>query len=142
LNEAFRVAVEPKDEAVDQAIHTGLRAFNRASVNWPERQHFNVVLRDGEGRLRGGILASINFDVLVLEDVFVEESCRHGGYGAQLMVMAEAEGRTLGARLAVVLTFSWQTRPFYEKYGYAVYAQLPYNNGAHTLFSLKKSLCG
>jgi len=142
LNEAFRVAVEPKDEAVDQTIHAGLRAFNRARVNWPERLHFNGVLRDGHGRVRGGILASINFDVLMLEDVFVEESCRGAGYGAQLMALTEKEGHRLGARLAVVSTFSWQARPFYEKCGYSVYAQLPYNDGTQTLFSLKKSLCG
>jgi GNAT superfamily N-acetyltransferase len=142
LSEPFRVALEPKDETVDRAIHAGLRAFNRASVNWPERQHFNVVLRDGEGIVRGGILASVNFDVLVLEDVFVEESCRHGGYGGQLMALAEENGRRLGARLAVVSTFSWRARPSYEKLGYAMYAQLPYDDGAYTLYSLKKSLCG
>jgi GNAT superfamily N-acetyltransferase len=111
-------------------------------VNWPERQHFNVVLRDSEDIVRGGILASINFDVLVLEDVFVDESWRHDGHGAQLMALAEAEGRKVGAWLAVVSTFSWQARPFYEKLGYGIYAQLPYNNGAYTLFSLKKLLCG
>lgn len=123
-------------------VHTGLRAFNRTRANWPERQHFNVTLRDAERQLRGGILASVNFDVLVLEDVFVEENCRAGGYGARLMALAEDEGGRRGARLAVVSTFSWQARPFYEKCGYTVYATLPYNNGTYTLFSLKKSLCG
>ena len=141
MAEPFRIAVEAKDEAVDRMVHIGLRAFNRARANWPERQHFNVVLRDAEGRAFGGILASVSFDVLVLEDVFIEENCRRGGYGAQMMALAEEEGRTRGARLAVVSTFSWQARPFYERLGYAVYAQLPYNNGTYTLFSLKKSLC-
>ena len=137
----LRIAVESKDEAVDHIVHMGLRAFNRTRANWPERQHFNIVLRDGEGRVRGGILASVNFDVLVLEDVFVEEDCRGGGYGGQMMAAAEQEGRTRGARLAVVSTFSWQARPFYEKLDYAVYAEVPYNNGAYMLYSLKKSLC-
>jgi|SRR5579871_1263627 len=141
MAEGLCIAVEAKDEAVDQVIHTGLRAFNRANVSWPERQPFNVVLRDGDNRVRGGILATVNFDVLVLDDVFVEESCRHAGYGLRLMARAEEEGVKRGARLAVVSTFSWQARPFYEKLGYAVYAQVPYNGGAYTLFSLKKSLC-
>lgn len=78
----LQTAIEAKNEAVDEAVHTGLRAFNRARADWPERQRFNVVLRDTEGFVRGGILASVNFDVLVIEDVFVEETCRHGGYGA------------------------------------------------------------
>jgi GNAT superfamily N-acetyltransferase len=141
LTEALRIAVEIKDDSVDQVILSGLRAFNRARVNWPERQHFNVVLRDAEGRVRGGILASVNFDVLLLEDVFVEECCRGAGRGARLMALAEEEGRRRGARLAHVATFNWQARPFYEKQGYTVYAELPYNGGAYTLYSLRKSLC-
>ena len=137
----MNIALEAKDEAVDRFVHTGLRAFNRTRANWPERQHFNVVLRDKEGRVRGAILASVNFDVLVLEDVFVEESCRGGGTGARMMSLAEEEGLRRGARLAVVSTFSWQARPFYEKCGYTVYAEVPYNNGAYVLYSLRKSLC-
>ena len=137
----MNIAVDAKDEPVDQAIHTGLRSFNRARANWPERQHFNVVLRDGEARVRGGILASVNFDVLVLEDVYLEESCRQSSTGMRMMALAEEEGFRRGARLAVVSTYSWQARPFYEKCGYGVYATLPYNNGVYTLFSLRKSLC-
>lgn len=141
MAEELRIVVEAKDDAVDQAIHAGLRAFNRAIVNWPERQPFNVVLRDGENRACGGILASVSFDVLVLEDVFVEETRRCGGSGTRMIAVAEEEGVRRGARLAVVSTFSWQARPFYEKCGYAVYAEVPYNDGAYTLFSLKKRLC-
>jgi hypothetical protein len=55
--------------------------------------------------------------------------------------MAETEARKRGARLACVMTFSWQARPFYEKQGYEVFAELPYQNGAHMLYWLKKSLC-
>lgn len=141
MDKELRIFIEDKDEAVDQAIHTGLRAFNRTRVNWPERQPFNVVLRDDGARMLGGILASVNFDVLVLEDVFVEEQWRRGGFGAKLMARAEEEGVRRGARLAVVSTFSWQARPFYEKLGYAVYAEVPYNRGTYVLYSLKKSLC-
>ena len=141
MAEDLSVAVEAKDEAVDQMVHTGLRAFNRTRANWPERQHFNITLRDTERNVRGGILATVNYDVLVLEDVFIEEDCRTGGHGARMMALAEEEGMRRGARLAVVSTFSWQARPFYEKCGYSVYAELPYNNGMYTLFSLKKSLC-
>ena len=137
----LHLTIETKDEAVDQAIHAGLRAFNRALVNWPERQSFNVVLRDTGHQFKGGILASVNFDVLVLEDVYVDESIRGEGHGERLLALAEEEGRRRGARLAVVSTFSWQARPFYEKCGYTVYADVPYNEGMYTLYSLKKALC-
>jgi hypothetical protein len=58
-----------------------------------------------------------------------------------MMLLAEKECRRRGARLAAVSTHSWQARPLYEKLGYTVYAELPYNNGGYTLYSLRKRLC-
>lgn len=141
MDNALKIAIEPPDEAVNNYILAGLGAFNRAEANRPERQHFNVAVRDGEGHVLGGIMASVSFDVLRIEEFFVEETCRRGGCGSRLIAMAEDEGRRRGARLACVMTFSWQARPFYEKQGYEVFAELPYQNGAHTLYWLRKSLC-
>jgi GNAT superfamily N-acetyltransferase len=135
------IAIEASDPAVDDAIHAGLRAFNRAMADWPERQHFNVVLRDGENRVRGGLLASLSCDVLRIDDLFIAEEFRRRRCGERLVAMAEAEGKRRGARLACVTTFSFQARPFYEKAGYEVFAELPFRNGAYTLYSLKKQLC-
>lgn len=135
------ISIEPSDPSVNDVIHAGLRSFNRAMADWPERQHFNVVLRDAENRVRGGLLASLSADVLRIDDLFIDEAFRRSGCGEKLMALAEAEGRRRGARLACVKTFSWQARPFYEKLGYVVFAELPCRGGAQRLFWLKKSLC-
>lgn len=140
MTDTLTIAIEPPDDAFGAQIHAGLRAFNRA-VEGSERQSFNVALRDGEGRLQGGLIASVRFDVMNIQDLYIEEPHRRGGHGARLIAMAEDEARRRGARLACVMTFSWQARPFYEKQGYAVYAELSYLGGTHTLYSLKKSLC-
>lgn len=141
MTDSLHFAIEPPDEAVEAVIHAGLRAFNRAAMAQSERRHFNVVLRDSGGQVRGGLLASIRFDVMNIQDLFVEESLRRDGYGARLMAMAETEARNRGVRLACVMTLSWQARPFYEKQGYEIFAELPYLNGTHNLYWLKKSLC-
>lgn len=135
------IAIEPSEPGVTDVIHSGLRAFNRAAADVPERQHFNVVLRDAENRVRGGLLASVSSDVLRIDDLFIEEGFRRDGCGRELMALAETEGLRRGAMLACVKTFSWQARPFYEKLGYEVFAELPYQRGAHTLYWLRKSLC-
>ena len=135
------IAIEPPDEVVNNWILGGLIAFNQVEVNRPERQHFNVVLRDGNGIVKGGIIASVSFDVMRIEEFFVEGDCRRGGHGSQLIEMAEEEARRRGARLACVMTFSWQARPFYEKQGYEVFGELPYQDGTHRLYWLKKHLC-
>ncbi|MGH6889062.1 MAG: GNAT family N-acetyltransferase [Rhizomicrobium sp.] len=135
------ITVEASEPAVNDVIHAGLRAFNRDMADWPERQYFNVVLRDAAGRVRGGLLASLSSDVLRIDDLFIEEAFRRRGCGEKLVAMAEAEGHRRGARLACVMTFSFQARPFYEKLGYDMFAELPYQGGAHTLYWLKKLLC-
>ncbi|HWE06770.1 MAG TPA: GNAT family N-acetyltransferase [Rhizomicrobium sp.] len=141
MSEALRIAVEASDAEIENTIRTRLGAFNRTAVDKPERQHFNVVLRDCEGCMRGGLIASVNFDVMLIEDLFIEEAHRRGGHGAKLVALAEEEGRLRGARRACVSTFSWQARPFYEKLGFRVFGELPYCGGAHVLYWLDKSLC-
>ena len=137
----LRIAVEATDMEVENTIRAALGAFNRAAVDKPERQRFNVVLRNREGCMKGGLIASVNFDVMLIEDLFIEETHRRGGHGAKLMALAEEEGRLRGARRACVSTFSWQARPFYEKLGFRVFGELPYRDGAHVLYWLDKPLC-
>ena len=48
--------------------------------------------------------------------------------------------RWRGACLAWLETFDWQARPFYEHLGYAVFAELPHDNGRHARYFLKKAL--
>ncbi len=141
MPDMLNIAIEPPDDLVAAQIHDGLRAFNRAAADRSERQFFNVALRDGDGRLQGAMLASIRFDVLNIQDLFVEEPHRRDGYGAQLIAMAETEALRRGTKLACVMTFSWQARPFYEKQGYEVFAEVPFQNGTHVLYWLRKSLC-
>ena len=140
MPDALNITIEPPDEAVTGQIHAGLGAFNRR-IAGSERQHFNVALRDGDGRLQGALIASVRFDVMNIQDLYIEETHRRDGHGAQLIAMAETEALRRGARLACVMTFSWQARPFYEKRGYEVFAEVPFLNGAHTLYWLRKSLC-
>lgn len=141
MTNALNIAIEPADEAFSAWVHAGLGAFNRAAAERSERQYFHVALRDDEGQLRGGLIGSVRFDVMNIQDLFLEDGYRRGGYGARLVAIAEEEARRRGARLSCVTTFSWQARPFYEKQGYKVFAELPYLDGAHALYWLRKSLC-
>ena len=138
---SFRIAVGELDKAVAEEISARLFAFNQASVDRPPPQSFQVALRDAAGTLVGGITAALQFDVMRIDDVFIDEAARRGGWGTKLMDAIEAEGMRRGARLACLTTFSWQARPFYEKRGYTMFAELPYNGGEHHIYWLKKTLC-
>jgi GNAT superfamily N-acetyltransferase len=141
MPDALNITIEPPDEAVTELVRASLGAFNRAAVDRPDREYFNIALRNAKGRLQGCLIASLRFDVMNIQDLLIEEPHRRDGYGARLVAVAEDEARRRGARLSCVMTFSWQAQPFYEKQGYEVFAEVPFQNGAHTLYWLRKSLC-
>ncbi|HVZ69120.1 MAG TPA: GNAT family N-acetyltransferase [Rhizomicrobium sp.] len=134
------IAVEPFDEVAAKIITDSLIAFNRAKANRPEPQKFLVLLRDEARTVRGGISAALHYDVLYIDDLFVEEAFRGQDHGTKLIRLAEEEGRKRGARLVWLDTYSWQARPFYEKQGYEVFGELPYWNGTHRRHFMKKAL--
>lgn len=134
------IAVESFDAAAAKTITDNLVAFNRAKADRPEPQKFLVLLRDDARNVRGGINAALHYDVLYIDDLFIEESFRGQDHGTELLRLAEQEGRKRGARLVWLDTYSWQARPFYEKQGYEVFGELPYWNGAHRRYFMKKAL--
>jgi GNAT superfamily N-acetyltransferase len=134
------VAVEPFDQAAAKILTDNLIAFNRERANRPEPQKFMVLLRDETRRVCGGISAALHYDVLYIDDLWIEEDARGQDYGTKLMQLAEQEGRKRGARLVWLDTYSWQARPFYEKLGYKVFGELPYWNGAHARYFMRKDL--
>lgn len=134
------VAVEPFDQAAAKILTDNLIAFNRERANRPEPQKFMVLLRDTDRQVRGGISAALHYDVLYIDDLWIEEDTRGQDYGTKLMQLAEQEGRKRGARLVWLDTYSWQARPFYEKLGYKVFGELPYWSGAHARYFMRKDL--
>jgi GNAT superfamily N-acetyltransferase len=134
------ITVEDAAEETRLVVNDALIAFNRAKANRPEPVWFHVMLRDAHKRIRGGAVARLHFDVLFLDNLWIDEDLRGTGLGRALMAKYEEHGRSLGARTAWLDTMSWQARPFYEKVGYTVFGELPYANGAHTQFFMRKTL--
>ena len=131
------ISVEASDPEVEAVLLQGL--LDHAGEIGATRSTFNVVTRDDAGAVRGGVSVIMNFDVLWLKMVWLDEAWRGHGHGRPLIDAAEAEGRRRGAVLAWLETFDWQARPFYERLGYAVYAELPHDGGRHTRFFMKKT---
>ncbi len=78
----------------------------------------NLVLRDREGKVQGGCLASTVYRVMHLEVLWVAEQQRRLGYGAQLVLGAEQFGLENGCRASQTWTFSFQGPEFYPAIGY------------------------
>lgn len=113
-------AAEPAD--VDR-VHEGLRRYNEQFTESGYKPLF-VFLRDGEGRLVGGILGDTYWGWLSVNTFWIDERYRGRGYGERMLAAAEEEARRRGCAHVLLDTFSFQARPFYEKIGYRVYGAL------------------
>jgi GNAT superfamily N-acetyltransferase len=135
------IAIEFDDSAeTAKAIRDGLTEFNRKVVNFPEPIPVNVAVRDRDGELRGGIVARVAHDTVYIDIVWLDESLRGGGHGRTMMEQVEEKARDLGARIAWLYTLSWQARPFYEKLGYRLFAEMPFAGGAYHRYFMRKDL--
>ena len=88
----------------------------------------------------GGALGHVWGGWLDLDALWVSELYRGQGYCAKLLEAAEEEAGAQGCHGVYLTTFSFQARPFYEKLGYEVIANIPDYPEGHRFHVLKKTL--
>lgn len=96
-----------------------LRIFNSQFIDFSRvGSDLAVYASDDSGNMRGGLIGNRQGEWLNIKYLWVSDELRGSGLGSQLMHAAEEEARKQGCRHALVDTFSFQARPFYEKQGY------------------------
>ncbi len=78
----------------------------------------NLVIKDREGSVVGGVSASTVLGVMHLEVLWVADELRKLGFGRDLVLGAEKLGYDQGCISAQTMTFSFQAPGFYQKIGY------------------------
>lgn len=122
MNESnqHRVVINPTEEDVKK-LQQGLESFNldktNGEFNSPQPWH-NLVLRDHEDTIVGGISTSTLYWTQYLEVLWVDEKYRRLGYGRDLVLEAQRLAREIGCISSHVYTFSWQGPEFYQAIGY------------------------
>lgn len=108
-----------------EALLTGLRAFNGQYLDMANvGGDIAVYARDDNGVMVGGVIGNRKGVWLNVDYLWVSGDVRGSGLGGQLMKAAEDEARRIGCLHALVDTFSFQARPFYEKQGYRLQMSL------------------
>ncbi|HMA74510.1 MAG TPA: GNAT family N-acetyltransferase [Xanthobacteraceae bacterium] len=125
-----------------KAIVEPLVEFNNSRLGKPEAfVPLVILLSDPEtDEIVGGLYGSTLFSYLRVDLLFVPESMRRDGVGRRLMTQAEAEAIRRGCHAAVLDTFSFQARGFYERLGYSVFGILNDCPPGHSRFYLTKRL--
>ena len=123
MNVSIRLTDEA-DPVVRDAIVGPLVAYNTQQTGTSDHRPLVLAIHDENGKVIGGLLGRTVFGWLFVEIVFVPESLRGSGIGAELMSRAEREAIARGCRNAWLDTFEFQARGFYERLGYNCFGEL------------------
>ncbi|HKR01242.1 MAG TPA: GNAT family N-acetyltransferase [Pyrinomonadaceae bacterium] len=126
LNDELVMTSEAEPSEADvRTVREGLLAFNVEHLGLePRPGRVSLFLRNASGQVVGGLLGGWRWGWLYIDKFWIEDSYRGRGGGSRLLRAAEAEAMAAGCTDAVLETFSFQARGFYERHGYQVYATL------------------
>jgi GNAT superfamily N-acetyltransferase len=120
-----RVTVErSRASAVSRELWRGLVRFNREHAGPLAYSRRVISVRDGKGRLLGGLILQSYWLESYVELLWLSPRARAAGLGAKLVAAAEHEARRRGSRLIHLNTYSFQAPGFYEKQGYRRFGSL------------------
>jgi GNAT superfamily N-acetyltransferase len=136
----FEPEVLPETRA---AILEGLIAYNESQTAGryaPPRTVALSVRDPGSGNTVGGLTARIAYSRMFVELLYLPETFRGQGLGAELLGKAEGVARDAGCTGIWLDTFSFQAPDFYKKLGYAEFGTLSDYPPGFTRHYLHKTL--
>jgi len=107
-----------------ETVLKGLRAFNESQIGPANDRPLQLVVRDAQGTVIGGLLGNTKWGWLYVDKLWIGEQSRGRGFGSRLLARAEDEARERGCVGVYLSTFEHQARPFYEQRGYALFGTL------------------
>ncbi|MBB4826283.1 GNAT superfamily N-acetyltransferase [Sporosarcina luteola] len=120
-----------QDEAFAAFLHTKIRGYNneRSEHHAKAREEGSVlpiflIATDENQEWIGGIAAEVYWNWLEINHFWVHERYRRQGLGRQLLVKTEKIAIEKGAEKALVTTFEFQARSYYEEKGYEVVGKI------------------
>lgn len=130
-------------EADNAWVDAKIDDFNRKELSFTGKQletPINYVVKE-QNLVVAGIKSCFYLgEVISIGVLFVDEHYRKKGLGRQLLNKVENEAKIMGARLAHLYAFD-QTKDFYLKHGYEIFAVLENcPKAGHRCYYLKKNL--
>lgn len=135
----FEISDSPTPAEID-AVRLPLAAFNAAAAGPQNNRPLAVLLRDATGSVAGGLIGRTFWTWLYVDLLFIPEGQRRTGLGSKILRAAETEAKRRGCTNSFLSTFSFQAKPFYERYGYREYGRLDDFPGPHAAHFMTKAL--
>jgi GNAT superfamily N-acetyltransferase len=142
MSDELRMVFEADPALADEHyVRTQLGVWNMKVTGHVDYSPAYFFVRDGETRVRGALLAFVWGKWLHVDTLWLHDDIRGQGWGTKLLEAAHELGREKGAKAAWLDTFSWQARPFYERFGYeAVFEVADFPPGHSRIFMRKSPL--
>ena len=134
----YELTEEPNLDAIFAAVRQGIRSVDPPDVGPRDWQPLNLALRARDGTVVGGLYGATMWEWLLIDGLWVAEELRGRGFGRDLVLAGEAAAIRRGCRGSWLGTFDFQARGFYERLGYAVFAELPGFPPGHSHYHLRK----
>jgi predicted N-acetyltransferase YhbS len=126
---------DPRAEAV---VTGGLADYNRETFGRVDTSTLDVLVRDGDGQIVGGLLGRSSLGLFCLDLFYLPPELRRGGLGSQIIRLAEDEAKKRGCTSAFVYTVTFQAPDFYERHGYRRFGEIACPpDGATRIFLVK-----
>ena len=137
---SLRIAVEKRRAgAVTARVRERLIAYNASKVGAPRYRPLVLSARDAKGRLAGGLVGQLYWNVLYIELLWVSERARGEGIGRDLLAAAESLARKAGKDLVYLNTYTFQAPGFYRKLGFRSIGRIAgYPRGEARIFLVKR----
>jgi GNAT superfamily N-acetyltransferase len=129
----------PASEDV-RRIEQGLLQYNLQFAPPDGFQPLTIFLRNEDQTLIGGLLGETYWGWLHISILWLEESARGQGYGAQILQMAEEEAKCRGCHGIHLDTLNFQAPDFYQRHGYTAFGVLEDHPTGNTRYFLTKKL--
>ncbi|OGQ23613.1 MAG: hypothetical protein A3I05_02640 [Deltaproteobacteria bacterium RIFCSPLOWO2_02_FULL_44_10] len=132
--------IENSSPAFIKAIEEGLGQSTPSNITPRHYRPLLLVLRNREKKIIAGFEGSTYWGWLNIRLLWVSKDLRGKGIGEQLIKKAEEIAKERKCFSAVVDTFSFQARGFYEKLGYKIFGKLDDFPPGETRYYLSKQL--
>lgn len=126
------------DAAAEAFIGNAIRTWNLARFGESNKRDLNILLRDNDGTVTGGLMGHTARGWLFVALLFVPEALRGRGLARRLLALAEEEARRRGCLGAMIDTMNPDALRLYCKAGYEVSGASPAFDNGHCITWLAK----
>ncbi len=127
-------------EAEGNYLRDRLDDYNAPYAGPRNSTDFGFAVRNDKDIVVAGLIGSCIWNWLHVNVIWVSDDLRGTGIGSRLLEKAEQEGINQDREFAMLNTFSFQARPFYERHGYRVIGEMKDFPKGHSQFRMVKPL--